>query len=192
MNIDERSAVVDTDFLNHIAEINRSKEDIVRIVNTIFVAISYSAVIHPLVYEHEIIKGIEKLDILFTQEVIKRPTFEDVFLGDRGKQDYYAYLVPELYKKLTGEILDTGKQDVFTYWKRGMSLGEIHSVTMCLICECSVFLSDDSDSKKLKQIVEESVSGHINLYCRKELISAFDEQLRQVLTKDERRAFKHK
>ena len=50
MNIGERSAVVDTDFLNHIAEINRSKEDIVRIVNTIFVAISYSAVIHPLVW----------------------------------------------------------------------------------------------------------------------------------------------
>ena len=75
---------------------------------------------------------------------------------------------------------------MFTYWIAGKSLGEIHPVSMRLICGCGIFLSDDDDSKYLKRIVDEDMLGSIEVYDRKEILNQIGSG---VLIRPERRTF---
>lgn len=186
MNITSNSAAIDADFLNHIVEINRPAPEIAKILSKILSALGVVAVIHPLVREKEIKLQPDKVKHLLSNSVILSPSFKDIFQDDASKKDYYKLLVRELYRKLSGNILDTGDQDVLTYWITGKSLGEVHSVSMCLICGCGIFLSDDNDSKYLKKIVEADRLGSIDVYDRKEILNQIG---REVLIRSERRAF---
>jgi hypothetical protein len=69
------------------------------------------------------------------------------------------------------------------------SLGEVHSVALCVIRGCSIFLSDDGDSKQLKRIVEKYYLGNLNVYNRKELIESLSNP--QILSRHDRKAFSH-
>ena len=82
------------------------------------------------------------------------------------------FLVPELYNTLMGRRFPEDK-DVFTFWIRQNSLGEIHSVSMCLVSECAIFLSDDGDSKALKNIVNQRAMGAIEVFNRNEIVKQY-------------------
>ena len=186
MNITSNSAAIDADFLNHIVEIDRSAPEIAEILSKVLSGLGVVAIIHPLVLVREMILRRDRVDLLLSNDVINAPSFQDILQGDEAKTSYYEFLVRELYRKLTGNILETGSQDVFTYWIAGKSLGEVHSVSMCLICGCGIFLSDDNDSKYLKRIVDEDMLGSIEVYDRKEILNQIGSG---VLIRPERRAF---
>lgn len=185
-----QTAAIDADFIFHIAEIQRPKAEIIRIVKAVFAERELFPVIHPLVYSHEIDPPNGTIDSLFRQSVIKLLSFNpDIFQSDPQRKAYYQYLVPELYHHLTGSRELDGK-DIFTFWERRASLGETHSIAMCLVCDFGIFLSDDADSKTLKHIVEQRMSLHIDVYNRQELIEQCTSGC--DLTRTDRRIFCHK
>lgn len=185
----KHTAAVDTDFILNIAEINRPPERIAEILDQVLTTLGVCAVIHPLVYDNELDCTKVAISALFTAGVIQRLAFvEDIFHGDTTRETYYRHLVPELYRRLTGDNFPEN-EDELTYWKRRSSLGEVHSVAMCLLCGFGLFLSDDMDAKVLKQIVEQQVLGQIEIYNRKEVLDQCSAGC--GIPRADRRAFVH-
>ena len=140
------------------------------------------AVIHPLVqHDKELNPKNEIISKLFSEAVIRILSFDqDIFQSHTARETYYRFLVSELHRRLTGTGLINGV-DVVMYWKCQSSLGEVHSVAMCLVCGFGLFLSDDRDSKALKQIVEQQSLGQIDIYNRQEVLDRCKGFAHQVL-----------
>lgn len=184
------TAAVDADFIFHVAEIDRPPEQIAEILDRILEDLGLCAVVHPLVHGRELDMTKAAISTLFTQGIIRCLSFaEDIFQADAAKEAYYRFLVPELYRKLTGGVLPDSI-DVLTYWKRRSNLGEIHSVAMCLICQFGLFLSDDGDAKILKKIIEQQMLGRINIYNRQEVLERCSAAC--SLPRSDRKAFAHR
>lgn len=180
MRLDQTCAVVDNDFLQHMAETRLPEETLVKVLETIFSDLGLTAVLHPLVYEKEVLMDKPRVRLLVEEAIVHAATFGDIFLGDPEREAYYLYLMKELYRHLRGEALPVDGEDILTYWVRGKSLGEVHSVSMCLVCGSGIFLSDDEDAKALEGYVRRASLGTVLVYRREELI---DRHLRSGATR---------
>lgn len=191
MKIDKHSAAVDTDFINHVAEINQPGANVAKLLDAVLSGVNLSAIVHPLVYKYEVLADDPKVRVFFEKGIIAQPTFEDILQGNAEREGYYKYLIPELYNILhANDPLPEGI-DVLTYWMRRKSLGEIHSVAMCLVCGCGIFLSDDGDSKILSRTIQQRSLGEIQVYNRKEILDISQEDADPKLPKGDRKAFAH-
>lgn len=170
MQIDNSTAIVDNDFINHLVGSRLADDLLVRALLDIFNSLSLVAAIHPLVYDKELFPQTDRIKLLFQKEVIRRLTFGDAFEQGSDEETYYCYLVGELYVHLNGCSLPVAGREVLSYWKRRESLGEVHSLSLCLVCGCGIFLSDDSDSKRLAEYIIRKLLGTVCVYNRKELI----------------------
>lgn len=170
MQIDNSAAIVDNDFINHLAGSRLADDLLVRALLDIFNSLSLVAAIHPLVYDKELFPHTDRIKLLFQKEVIRRLTFDDAFEQGADEETYYCYLVGELYSHLNGCSLPVAGREVLSYWKQRESLGEVHSLSLCLVCGCGIFLSDDSDSKRLAEYIIRKSLGTVCVYNRKELI----------------------
>ncbi len=175
MHLNKNTVLVDTDFIINIIETKLEVDVIIKNLNELFAHLEVSAVIHPLVHEKEIPQNNQKLNRIFDEGSIKIMTFDDIFNGDKDKKAYYIYIFKELYNSLWGTPIQLQDDEVFTKWMSSKSLGEIHSITTCVICEAKVFLSDDGDSKHLRDHIKNNLMVEITVYDRKEL---FDEYLK--------------
>lgn len=190
MTIDCSSAIIDADFVIKISSMEKPTEEIIRISQEIFDSLHMKVFIHPLVRKNELPLEREAISQILSSNVIQSPEFMELFQGDPDKEAYYCYIVPELFKILTGEEFPD-VQRVFTYWVRKKSLGEVHSVSLCIVCGCGIFLSDDYDSKYLEQIVRERMLGNLHVYNRQEVIARYMETEAPRLDRAERRSFSH-
>lgn len=191
MQIDERTAVVDNDFISHLAESRLNDDRLVDVLNIVFCELGLSAVMHPLVYDHELLKEHDRIRLLFDRTIICKAEFADIFLGDPNKKAYYVYLITNLYRSFTGVEFPFSGDDIFTHWIRRKSLGEVHSIVMCLICGCGIFLSDDGDSKALRNHVERMSIGTVDVYSRDEFINIHMQEGETKLNRKERKSLVH-
>ena len=182
------AAAIDNDFLSHITEINRPQAEIAALTKRVLDGLGLQAVMHPLIYEKELLQT-SKSKFMFDNKIIHKASFADIFQNDDERKAYYCFLVPELYKRIKGYDLDTHGADVFTHWKSRDSLGEVHSMSMCLVSGCGIFLSDDNDSKQLKGFIERDFSEVISVYNRDDVIAILPVG---ILKREERRLFTHK
>ena len=139
MTLDAHTAVVDNDFINHLIESKLDDTRLISVLNIVFSDMGLAAVMHPLVYENELMHDNTRTKRLFQEKTIQKVEFSDIFQGDANKQAYYILLVSELYRKLTGNTLQASGNAVLSYWIRKNSLGEVHSISMCLTCQSGIF-----------------------------------------------------
>lgn len=197
MQLNEKTAVVDTDFLLKLSESNLSYNKqasiakIIEVVEAILSDLDLNMVMHPLVYENELISPNECVCKLFDKKLIEKASFDDILQSDSGKTEYYTYLVMELYHHIHGAPFPFDENDVLCKWCAGKSLGEIHSLSMCLVCECGLFLSDDEDSKKIEVIIRDKFGGCVKVYKRKELIDQHSKAKKTLLSHSIRRSLTH-
>lgn len=191
MIIDSRSAAVDNDFINHIADTKMDEDRILNLLRIILSELKLSAIIHPLVYKYEVLKENKCIARMFQENIIEIPTFEDIFCGDPGRKAYYYFLVTELYNAIQGEPCPFAGDEILSKWKRMQSLGEVHSLSMCLICGCGLFLSDDNDSKRLASYIAARALGRVAVYNRKELIDKHIEDGETSIPRGERKSLAH-
>ena len=181
MQINTSTAATDNDFISHLAETKLPIEKLTSILRIVFSELELTAIMHPLVYEKELVHSNERIKTFFTENIVQKVEFADIFQEDDTKQKYYIFLLKELYKSLRDdELIRMPDKQLLTYWKSRSCLGEIHSAAMCLICGCNIFLSDDGDSKKLADIIKSKFPNSINVYNRKDLI---DKHLQEGVTK---------
>lgn len=191
MRLDERTAVVDNDFISHLAESRMTDERLIDVLNLVFCDMELAAAMHPLVYEYELLKDQKRISLLFSENLIYKANFTDIIQDDPDKKAYYIYLLKSLYHSLTGEKFPIPDEDIFTSWIRRKSLGEVHSIVMCLICGCGIFLSDDDDSKVLKMHMERMLIGTVAVYSRDEFIHIHMEKGKTKLNRKERQTLTH-
>lgn len=190
MTVDSTSVVIDNDFLQKTFEMRQERKTIVSVLQEIFHMLGLNPVVHPLVFENEMKTNRIIADDVFENGIIKVPSWEDIHQNDDNQKQYYSFLICELYKKMFGEPLETGEKDVFSFWRATHSLGEIHSVSMCLLRDCKFFLSDDQDSKDLCSMIKNCFMKDIFVYNRSEI----REKLRAngtALSRKELRSFTH-
>lgn len=85
MIVDQSAAVFDTDFIHHICETKLDMEKICAILCRLLQAMQLQGVMHPLVYEKELIQN-DRTRELFAQGIIAVPSFADIFQGARRKR----------------------------------------------------------------------------------------------------------
>ncbi len=191
MTIGSNTAVLDNDFINHIVETDMTADRIVDLFTMLFSELEIDAVVHPLVYTNEVFHTNKLVCRLFDENVIKRPSFEDIFLSSEAREDYYLYLVEELYHTNYGCYFPVSKEQILSYWKKKQSLGEIHSLAMCLLCGCDIFLSDDDDSKKLRNSIQYKIPNTITVYDRKEWLVYYKENGGTYIKRSDRKKLGH-
>lgn len=190
MIVDHTAAVFDTDFTNHICETNLDIKKIVEILYKLLETMGLQGIMHPLVYEKELIDPSDCARKLFEENIIMVPSFDEIFQQNSDKKTYYCdVLIPHLYKQMNGKTLPNG-WDVLNDWIAKQNLGEIHSISMCLICECGIFLSDDSDAKILRNLIHEQMPNSIKIYNRAEIMDEFGKAA--GISRSERKSIAHK
>lgn len=191
MMLDGNTAVIDNDFVSHLIETHLDDNHLAELLKIIFSELGISIVMHPLVYEYELLKETPRITMLFDRDILNKVEFGDIHQDDPVKKAYYAFLVANLYRDLRGEPLPLSEEDIFTRWLRRVSLGEVHSVAMCLTCGCGIFLSDDGDSKALQNLIKDKALGNVCVYNRKELVDVHLEQGQTKLPRKERQSLTH-
>ena len=191
MTLDGNTAAIDNDFTGHLVEAHLDDDHLAELLKVIFSELGLSIVMHPLVYEYELLKEKPRITMLFDRGIVNKAEFTDIHQDDPIKKSYYAFLVANLYRDLRGEPLPLSGEDIFTRWLRRVSLGEVHSVAMCLICGCGIFLSDDGDSKVLQNFIKDKALGNVNVYNRKELVDVHLKQGQTKIPRKERHSLAH-
>lgn len=192
MEICESTAFVDTDFILHIAGIHKSDIEICCMLKTVLLRLEVFAAVHPLVYENELPKTNTIVNKFFEEEIIAKPTLQEIFKNNQEKTDYYAFVFSTLLSRFSGIHTVYDYETVKSYWKRGQSLGEIHSIAMCIVYNCGLFLSDDSDSKKILAQAQDICLPYLKVYNRKDIISVAQTEGYQLFSsRHERQAFAH-
>lgn len=148
MNSNIREAVIDTDFFNKITQapniadgkdlfMRTMKDFNVRPVVHYYLANRELQVQNPIATEllnSKCLKVYTKEDIVTDSESVK--------LYEENFRKWYNYLninKPRLEKNV----------DVFTLYRAGHSLGEIHSILMAYFMGLDIIMSDDSDARTL-------------------------------------------
>lgn len=187
----ERQNVVaiDNDFLNHILETELEESVLIKTLNELLSFFNVQAIIHPLVFKYEVPEN-KKVKTVFNEGFISKVEFENIIKNDDEKK-YYIFLIRMLYRALLGKQLEFSDDEIFNRWIRKESLGEIHSVSMCLVCDFGVFLSDDGDAKKLKEYIEKNFIGTIDIYNRKQMFEKYKESGGSAISRTERNRMCH-
>lgn len=191
MQLNKHTAVIDNDFTDHLAGCHLSNERLIEVLKLVFTELGLSAVMHPLVYQYELLIDKDRIKLLFEHNIISKAEFSDMFLGNNGRKQYYIDLIEDLYELLTGNKPPISGENILTSWVRGKSLGEVHSVAMCLLCGCGIFLSDDGDSKQLKSILDKKTIGTIDVYSREDFINKHMSEGETKLNRKERKSLTH-
>lgn len=90
MQIDNSTAIVDNDFVNHLVDSKISDELLTSNLLYIFNSLKLNAVVHPLVYEHEVLLDKKRIQLLFQKTIIQQVAFDDVFECNSDAEAYYS------------------------------------------------------------------------------------------------------
>lgn len=130
MQIDNSTAIVDNDFMNHLVNSQISDEQLTANLQSVFSSLELSAVVHPLVYEHEVLRDNKRIQVLFQKTIVQKMTFADAFESASDAEAYYCYLVGELYGHLKGTELPATGRGILTYWKPKRAWAKF------ILCQC--------------------------------------------------------
>lgn len=191
MLLDNTSAAVDNDFISHVIESRILDDELIKSLRTIFSELNLTAVVHPLVHEKEVQQDKPRVHLLTEEGILHIAAFSDIFQGDPDRKNYYILLVKELYRHLKGTVFPVGDEAILTYWVRRQSLGEVHSVSMCLVCGSGIFLSDDGDARALAAYVKRMCIGTISVYNRAELIDKHIQEGSTKIARESRKSLAH-
>lgn len=191
MQLNEHTAIVDNDLTNHLADCHLPDQQLVDDLNTMFSELALSAVMHPLVYEKELLKDKARIRLLFDKQVFSKAEFSDIFQGSTARKTYYIQMVRNLYHSLMGEDFPADGEDVLTHWVRKKSYGEVHSFATCLLCGCGIFLSDDGDAQTLRRNLHSATIWTVEVYSRQDFMDKFMANGITKLRRRDRQALTH-
>ena len=172
-------ALVDNDFINHLVGKELPSEQLLEnVIKQMFDGLGVEAYIHELVKKHELNvqvlpeKKQKVVASLFEKKYIQVANLYDV-LKTEAQRVYYRKAFVDIYHELKGE-LPYDEKDILIGWKGQKSLGEVHSLTMCMMTDFGIFLSDDNDSQRI-MVIKDKFSITIEVYNRKKALDRINE-----------------
>ena len=189
MIITNEHAMLDNDFWCKIWEINFQESEKIRIIEQVSRNLNKRFIMHTLVYNNELLEKY-KVKPIFDDGIVVIAQKEDILQEDSTLEEYYRRTFEDLYFELTGNSLYNGNYtNIWEEWIHGKSLGEVHCITTCCICECDLFLSDDEDSKTLSKLVKNIHDITVHVWTREEMLYEIS---KEGLNKRIRRSIGHK
>ena len=91
MQLGEHTAAVDNDFVDHLIASHLDDETFFAALNTVFEELGITAVMHPLVYENELMQDRSRTKELFRRGIVTKVEFADIFEDDSDRQAYYIF-----------------------------------------------------------------------------------------------------
>lgn len=192
MIIDATTAAVDNDVICHFSETRVADEELIKNLKSIFKEIELTAIVHPLVYDNEVLIENQRIEKMFLEKVFHKVEFDDIFSKNAGREVYYKMIFKRLYREFHGKEFPLEDDQLLVSWMKVESLGEIHSMSMCIVCGCGMFLSDDRDSQSLKRIVKNQFSKRIKVYNRDAFFKKYHETETCTVSKSFTHRLSHK
>ena len=180
----------------HLAEIdNWTQEKLASTTKLMFDELKVKPVMHELVYEKELKTGASvssTMDpfLFFDRGIITQKEIKDI-ADSASKKKYYETVFKEIYRDFKGDLPDCIR-NIFTDWVAHASLGETHTVVMCFVVGCDIFLSDDGDAKALAKIIHKKKAFDIEVHNREGVLEKIKAMGSTAINKSDRRVLKHK
>ena len=177
----------------HIAETKLKDNNLFNVVRTMFSEMNVVPIMHELVYRNELYGGADSNNRtialkFFSNRIITQKMISD-FLDSPSKRKYYVMVVKKLYYDFKGP-LPQGVNDILNDWASNASLGETHTMAMCAMINCGVFLSDDKGSDKLAKVLKNRFAFDVQVLNREKAIRKLA-QMETSIKKHDRNALKH-
>ncbi len=170
MTNSKNTVAIDTDFITHIAETRMETDSLLKTWRAIFDEVNLAPAMHALVCKNELSTENAIVKKLFEESIVTKINFDSIFGSDNTKKQYYLLMLSALYWELKRMPFPFSGEEMLTNWRKKESLGEVHSLSMCLTCGFGIFLSDDEDSKVLENYINFTLGGKIKVYERKALV----------------------
>ena len=156
--INKKEVLIDTGFLEKLSCNGKNLE----VFKKVLTDLEYKPVVHPYIAANEL-DMYTYFDNLVTEGFIRIANYNEFLYDDEDRTIYQSFFIDihnmlrEYLKAAGGKkkkeklVLPTG-QNVFTYRKALMSLGDVHMILMAFFMRMPVVLTEDADIDILRSI----------------------------------------
>ena len=156
--INKKEVLIDTGFLEKLSCNGKNLE----VFKKVLTDLEYKPVVHPYIAANEL-DMYTYFDNLVTEGFIRIANYNEFLYDDEDRTIYQSFFIDihnmlrEYLKAAGGKkqleklVLPTG-QNVFTYRKELMSLGDVHMILMAFFMRMPVVLTEDADIDILRSI----------------------------------------
>lgn len=192
--MNKKEVLVDTVFLEKLSCNGKRLDFFWEVLS----ALDYKPVVHPYIAANELDMH-SYFDVLVDEGFVRVADYNE-FLGDKEDRDLYESYFVDIHNKLR-EYLEAagGKkqleelalpkgQDVFSYRKAAMSLGDVHMILMAFFARMPIVLTEDSDIGILRSITKRIMGSDtytLNIYNAVDLLIMIAEKDGSTIKKNE-------
>lgn len=192
--MNKKEVLVDTVFLEKLSCDGENLEIFKKVLSDL----EYKPVVHPYIAANEL-DVCSYFDRLVKEGFVRVAQYSDFLCDDEDRELYASYFIDihntlRKYleaaggkKQLEKLVLPPG-QDVFTYRKAAMSLGDVHMILMAFFTRMPVILTEDSDIDILRSITKRKMGSEtyaLDIYSAVDLLIMIAEKEDSVFDKND-------
>ncbi len=163
--MNKKEVLVDTVFLEKLSCEGKNLEIFKKVLSDL----EYKPVVHPYIADNEL-DMYSYFDKLVEEGFVRVAGYEEYLRDDDDRKLYESYFF-DIHntlreyleaaggkKQLEKLVLPIG-QNIFTYRKASMSLGDVHMILMAFFTNMSIILTEDSDIEVLRSITKRKLGS---------------------------------
>jgi len=163
--MNKKEVLVDTVFLEKLSCDGKNLETFKKVLSEL----EYKPVVHPYIAANELDMH-SYFEKLVAEGAVRVADYKEFLNDDDDKKLYESYFI-DIHntlreyldaaggkKQLEKIVLPTG-QDIFTYRKAAMSLGDVHMILIAFFTKMPIILTEDSDIEILRSITKRKLGS---------------------------------
>ena len=192
--MNKKEVLVDTAFLEKLSCDGKNLETFKKVLSDL----EYKPVVHPYIAANELDMH-PYFDKLVAEGFVRVAQYTDFLCDDEDRTLYESYFI-DIHnslreyleaaggkKQLEKLVLPTG-QNVFTYRKAAMSLGDVHMILMAFFTRMPIVLTEDSDIDILRTITKRKMKSEtyaLDIYSALDLLIMIAEKEESAFKKND-------
>lgn len=192
--MNKKEVLVDTVFLEKLSCNGKNLETFKKVLSDL----EYKPIVHPYIAANELDMH-SYFDRLVAEGFIRVAKYSDFLCDDDDRALYESYFIDihntlREYLEAAGKkkqleklVLPTG-QDVFTYRKAAMSLGDVHMILMAFFTRMPIILTEDSDIDVLRSITKRKMGSEtyaLEIYSAVDVLIMIAEKEETIFEKND-------
>lgn len=192
--MNKKEVLVDTAFLEKLSCDGKNLETFKKVLSNL----EYEPVVHPYIATNELDMH-SYFDKLVAEGFVRVAQYSDFLCDDEDRALYESYFI-DIHntlreyleaaggkKQLERLVLPTG-QDIFTYRKAAMSLGDVHMILMAFFTRMPIILTEDADIDILRSITRRKMGSEaysLDIYSAVDLLIMIAEKEESIFEKND-------
>ena len=177
--MNKKEVLVDTVFLEKLSCNGKNLDVFKKVLSDL----EYKPIVHPYIAANELDMH-SYFKVLVDEGFVRVANYNEFLVDEEDKSLYASYFI-DIYNKLREyleaaggkkqleEIVLPSGQDVFSYRKAAMSLGDVHMILMAFFSGIPIVLTEDSDIGILRSITKRIMGSEtytLNIYNTVDLL----------------------